>query len=54
MELKFLSIVFFHSFLSLKFRPISDLQIAAEIKISDLGITREKKLCDKMNLNVLR
>jgi hypothetical protein len=40
----FLSIVFFHSFLSLKFRPISDLQIAAEIKISDLGITR-KKIC---------
>jgi hypothetical protein len=43
-NLNFFQLYFFHSFLSLKFRPISDLQIAAGIKISDLGITR-KKIC---------
>ena len=31
----------FYSFLSLKLGQISDLQIAAEIKISDLGITQK-------------
>ena len=54
MEFNFFQLHFFHSFLSLKFRPISDLQIAAEIKISDLGITRKKIRVTKWILNVLR